>query len=89
MVVVGIEIRSIDISQFLNIIENCIYWFVYIKSHLFDHIITLGKHLRCDFDISFKNMIEDDVDGLIEGVISVIVQGSYVPSVDSCDDFLL
>ena len=47
----GIEICSSDISQFLNVVENSIDWCVAIKSHIFDHSLTLVKHMRCYFSV--------------------------------------
>ena len=85
---VGIEICGSNICQFLNAVENSIVWCIHIKSNLFDHILTFGKHLRCNFDISVKEIPEDDVDGIIYGVGVVISQGSDVFRVNICDDFL-
>ena len=88
MVGAGMEICGSNISEFLNIVENSIDWGVNIKSHLFDHILVLGKHLRCDFSMAIKEVLEDDVgDFLDEGSI-FIVQSSNVLSFDSCDDLL-
>ena len=56
MVGVGIKSCNSNISQVPNVIENTIDWCVHIRSHLFDHILTLGKHLRCDFSISVEYM---------------------------------
>ena len=52
---------------------------------MFDHILTLGNHLRCYFYIIVKKMLEDDVDGLLDAVSVFIAQGSYVLHVDRCD----
>ena len=68
--------------------ENIIDWCVQINCNLFDHILTLGKHLRCDFAISTEDMIEDDVDGLISGVSVAIAQGSDVFHVIIYDDLM-
>ena len=48
---VGVEIETCgsDISQLLNVVENSIDWCIHIKNNLFDHILTLGKNLRCGF----------------------------------------
>ena len=35
---------------------------------MFDHIIMLVKHLRCDFAVDIEEMLEDDVDGIVYGV---------------------
>ena len=88
MVCVGIKICVSNISRFLNFIENSIDWYVHIKIHLFGHIIMLVKHLRCDFSISFEEMLEDEVYSLL-GVVSVaIVQSSDVLRIDRCGGLL-
>ena len=46
---VRIEICGSNIPQLLNVVENSINWCIDIKSLLFDHILIMGKHLRCDF----------------------------------------
>ena len=61
-----------DIYQFLSITENSTSWCVHIQSHLFDHILTLGKHLRSDFFISVEDMLEYDIDDLLD-VVSVAI----------------
>ena len=63
---VSIEICGRNIYQFLNFIENSINWFIKIKIHLIDHILTLGKHLRCDFYVGIEEMLEDDVDRIFD-----------------------
>ena len=88
LVGVSIEICGRDISQFLNAVENSIDWCVKIKSHLFDNIITLGKHLKCNFAIGIEEMLEDDVDGILDGVVIVIAQGSDLLCANSCEYFL-
>ena len=88
LVGVSIEICIIYISQLLNFVENSIDWCVKIKSHLFDNIITLGKHLKCNFAIGIEEMLEDDVDGILDGVVIVIAQGSDLIRANSCDYFL-
>ena len=88
MVSVGIYICGSNISQFLNIVENSINWGVNIKSHLFDQIVLLGKHLSYNFSMGIKEMLEDDVDCFLGGGSIVIAQSIDVLSVDSCDDFL-
>ena len=47
-----------------------------------------GKHLRCDFFIIVKEIIEDNSDFLLGGVSVVIAQGSDVLCVDSCGNLL-
>ena len=59
------------------------------KGRLFHHILTLSNHLRCDFSISVKEMLEDDVNGLLKEISVVIAQGSDVLFVGRCDNFLL
>ena len=49
----------------------------------------MGKHLRCDFSVGIEEMLEDDVDGIIDGFSFAIVQISGVIFFNSCDDFLL
>ena len=61
LVGVGIEICGSDISQFRNVVENSICWCFHIKSHLFDHILMLGKHMRCNVEISVEEMLVDDI----------------------------
>ena len=56
---------------------------------MFDYIFTLGKHLRCDFPMGIKEMLEDDVNGFLGGVSIVIAQSSDVLRVERCDDLLL
>ena len=68
LVGVGVDICGINIYQFLNIVENSIDCCVDIKSRIFDHIIKIGKHLRCDFSIGIKDILEDAIDGLLGGV---------------------
>ena len=41
----------------------------------------------CDFPISVEEMLEDDVNGLLYGVIFVIAQDSGVIHANSCDYF--
>ena len=48
----------------------------------------MGKHLRCDFSVAIEEMLEDDVDGIIDGFSFAFVQISGVVFVNSCDDFL-
>ena len=55
---------------------------------MFDHIRTLGKYLRCDFTIGIKEILEDDVNCLLDGVCITISQVGNVICVDSCDYFL-
>ena len=55
--------------------------------HIFDDILTSGKHMVCDFPISVEEMLEDDVNGLLYGVIFVIAQDSGVIHANSCDYF--
>ena len=62
---------------------------VQIKIHLFDHILRLGRHLRCDFSIGIEEMLEDDIDDLLDRVCIPIAQSSDVLHVDGYDDFLL
>ena len=85
---VGIEICGSDISQFINVVENSTNWCVHIKILIYDHILTLGKHLRYDFYISVEEILEDDVDGLLDGVSVVIAQISDVLRVNRYDDLL-
>ena len=63
---VRIEICGRDISQLLNFIENNIDWCIDIKSHLFEKILTLGKHLKCNFSVGTKEILEDDVNGILD-----------------------
>ena len=79
---------SINISQLINVVENSINLGVHIKSHLFDHILTLGKHIRCGFSIGIDDMLEDDADGILDGVIISITKISVVLCANSCDDFM-
>ena len=67
---VGIEICGRNISQFLNVVKNSIDWCVNIKSHMFSHILTMGKYLRCCFSIVIKEILENDADGLL-GVVGI------------------
>ena len=83
LIVVSINNCGSYISQFLNVVENSIYWYVHIKIRLFDHILTLNKHLRCNFSIIIKDMLEDDSDGLIDEFGVAIAQGSDVLHADS------
>ena len=55
---------------------------------MFDHILTLDKHLRCDFYISVEDMLEDEVDCLIDGFSVSIEQGSDVLFIERCDKLL-
>ena len=79
---------SSNISQFLYAVENSIDWRVNMKIHMFDHILTLGNHLRFDFTISFEKILEDDVNGLLVGDSIAILQGSGVYCINSCYDFM-
>ena len=88
LISVGTEICCRDIYQYLNVYENSIDWCVHIKSNLFCHILTSGKHLRCDFSTSAEEMLNDDVNGIIDGVSVTILQGSDVLCDDSYDGFL-
>ena len=38
----------------------------------------MGKHLRCDFSVAIEKMLEDDVDGIIDGFSFAFVQISGV-----------
>ena len=89
LVGVGVIICSRDISQFLKVVENSIYWFSHIKSHIFVHILMMGMHMRRDFSISVKEMLGDYVNDLLDGVSVAILQDSDVPCADICDGFLL
>ena len=88
LVGVGMKICGSNIYHLINVIENSIDWCVHIKSPLFHHILTLGKHIRRDFCISVKYMLGDYVNDILDGVIVVIAQGSDLLHVDRCDDFL-
>ena len=88
LVVVNILICGRDCYQFLNIVGKSVNWCVDIKSCLFEHIITLGRHLKCTFSVGIEDILEDDVYGLI-GVVGIfIAQGSDVLRVNICDFFL-
>ena len=89
LVCVGIESCGRDIPQFINIVEHSIDWCVDIKTHLFDNVLTLGKHIKCNFSVAIKYMIEDDADGHLDGVSIEIAQDSDVINVGRCDCFLL
>ena len=88
LVVVWIEICGRDISQLLNVVENSINWCIHIKGHIFDHILTLGNHLRCDFSISVEEMLDNDADGILDGFSFSIVKISDVLRVNSCSGLL-
>ena len=88
LVVVGIDSCSSNVSKLLNIFLNSINCSIHIKSHLFYHILTLVKDHRCDFTISVEDIIEDCVNGILDGVSAEIVQYSDVLFLNSCDDFL-
>ena len=88
MVGVGIDICGSDIYQLIIAVNNIIDWCVHIKSQLFDHILTLGKHPRFDFTIRVEDIIEDDISGLLDGVSVAITQGSDALRVGICDNFL-
>ena len=89
MIGVRIEICGSDIFQFLNVVENSINWCIDIKSRLFDHILTLGNHLRCYFAIGIEDILNDEINGLLDGVGIMIAQGSDALQFVRCDDFLL
>ena len=48
----------------------------------------MGKNLRCDFAISVEEMLDDDVNVLLDGVIVAIEKVSAVLCISSCDNFL-
>ena len=89
MLGVGVKSYGSNISQLLNVTENSIDWCVHIKSHMFDQILTLDNHMKCDFPISAKNLIDYTVDDLLGEFIFAIAQGTDVLRVNSCDNFLL
>lgn len=39
---------------------------------MFVNILTLDNHLRCGFTIDIKEMLEDDIDVLLNGVVIMI-----------------
>ena len=78
-----------DISQFLKVVETSIDFCINIKSHLFDHILTLDKNLMCNFTIGIKEMLEDDVGGLLGGFGIMITQGRNLLCINGSNDFLL
>ena len=48
----------------------------------------LDKHLSCYFSISVEDILEDDINGILDGVSAEIAQGSYLICIDSCEHFL-
>ena len=82
---VGIEICGSNISLFPNAVKNGINRCSHIKIHLFDHILMLGKHMRCDLFVGIKEMLEDDVGGILYEVIIKISKSSGVLHIYSCD----
>ena len=54
---------------------------------MFDHILKLGNLLRCDFSVGIRDILNNDVDGILDGVGIEIAQGSDVSHVDICDIF--
>ena len=72
-------------STFLKTVPKCC---IDIKIHLFDRTLTPDTHLRCDFAIGIKEMLEDEVDGILDVVVIAITQGSDVIHVDKCDYLL-
>ena len=89
MISVSIKSYGSNISQFFNAVENSIDWCVNIKSHLFDHIPNPVKHMRGDFLVGIKEMIEDDAGGLLGGVGIEIYQGSDLLRIYIYDHLLL
>ena len=81
------EICGNNISQLLYDVEKSINWCIDIISHLFNHILTLGKHLRCDSTVGIEEILDNGVYGLIDGVGIAIMKVSDVLRVNVCDDF--
>ena len=90
ILLVGLKIKSYisNMYQLLNVIKNSIDWFIHIKSHFFDHILMLGKHTRCAFSISVEKILDDDVNGILDGDSVTITQVSDILHVNRCDNFL-